>query len=485
MLRLQSPLTRYGLALATTGFSSLLFFLIRSQEIGSDVRCFGFTLAVLVSALLGGLGPGLLATGLSALANAYLFLPPIFSFHIDSEERIARLILFAGEGILVVFVGCLFRDVNAADIEISWKRYLPALLFVSTATGLKLLVFGSLEHQLPFTFFYAAITASAWSGGFGPGLLATLLASLAARYFFLDPRHSLTISSVSNAERVFLFIAEGIFISSLAGRYAATRRIASAAIGQMRLYEQRLKRSIEDVRALRLTTNDVVWEWDLVKDRMIRGATRVERPETPVAAMSFSSWLDQIHPDDRSAVSTSLEFALREGQEEWLCEYRRLRPGGKFAYVSDHAYVFRDSARNPVRVVGRTEDVSKSKRASRLPVAGQQYPTVLEANPLAVLVTDGGLHVVIANHAAADVLGYSPAELLRIHVGKLFLPERRPRIMGTLLGLDRLHRSSVTLEEDCVRGDGEIFRAKVNSAAITDTDGNSTGRMIMIEHFSG
>lgn len=483
-IRLQSPLTRYGLAVATTGLISLLFFLVDASDRNTDLRCFAFALAILLSALLGGLGPGLLATGLSALANAYLFFAPILSFRIASEEKIARLVLFTGEGILLAFIGTLFRDNKTVNIEKSWKRYLPALLFVSTAAGIKLLAFSSLGPQLPFSFFYIAVVASAWAGGFGPGLLATFLASITARYFFLLPRYSFAVSSATNAERVFSFIIEGILLSALTGKYAETRRFALAGIAQIRLFEQRLKHSIEDLRTLRLTTDDVVWEWDIADDRMIRGATRVERPQASVSAMNIWSWLTQIHPEDRSAVRTSIESALRDGKDEWHCEYRRLRPRGKFAYVSDHAFVFRDAAKNPQRMVGRTVTLSHSKRPVHLPgvpITEDHHQIVLEENPIAVLVTDVDLHVVSANSAATDVLGYSASELTGIPAENLFLPEKRRRIANMLSDVNPTDHGLVSLEEDCLRGDGRIFRGKINSAAILNSDGSS-GRVIMVEH---
>jgi len=129
MLRLQSPWTRYGLALAATEVASLLYFLAGPRYVDSDLRYFGFLLAVAVSALLGGLGPGLLATGFSALGSAYLFLPPIFSIQVASEESTARLILFAGEGLLLSFIGGMVRDAKTTDISFSaGPRYVAALL---------------------------------------------------------------------------------------------------------------------------------------------------------------------------------------------------------------------------------------------------------------------------------------------------------------------------------------------------------------------
>jgi PAS domain S-box-containing protein len=62
-----------------------------------------FLCAVILSAWFGGVGPGLLATSLSALAFYYYFLPPIYSLGFKPDE-IARLIVFM---LSALFVGSL------------------------------------------------------------------------------------------------------------------------------------------------------------------------------------------------------------------------------------------------------------------------------------------------------------------------------------------------------------------------------------------
>jgi PAS domain S-box-containing protein len=485
MLRLQSPWTRYGLALAATEVASLLYFLAGPRYVDSDLRYFGFLLAVAASALLGGLGPGLLATGFSALGSAYLFLPPIFSIQVASEESTARLILFAGEGVLLSFIGGMVRDAKTTDISFSaGQRYLPVLLFISTATGLKLLAFTAVERELPFTFFYAAIAASAFAGGLGPGLAATLLSSLAARYFFIEPLYSMSFLTWKDAVRVAFFIVEGILLAGLCAKYPKARRIVSDALTQARQHARRMLRSVEDVRALRLTSKDVIWELDLTTYRMMRGATQAEGPETSAATMSYSSWLLQIHPEDRPVVKASLSTALQDGSEEWLCEYRRRRASGTFALVSDHAYIIKDDARNPVRVVGRTADVDESSRAASILSKKQEYRAAFDKSPLVILLTDNELQIVTANHTARDVLGYSLAELTTMNAESLFVPGRREAIVSMLVSLDLQDRPLITFEEECVRADGEVFRGKVDAAVISGVEGRSNGRVIMIENIS-
>jgi len=42
-----------------------------------------------------------------------------------------------------------------------------------------------LIHELSLLFFFVAVLLSAWSGGLGPGLLATLVSTAVLAYFFL------------------------------------------------------------------------------------------------------------------------------------------------------------------------------------------------------------------------------------------------------------------------------------------------------------
>ncbi len=484
MVRLSSSAARYGVSLIATTVASLLYFWSGPVEVGSDIHYFGFVLAVLLSALTGGMGPGLLATGLAGLASAYLLLPPIFSLDVSSHDQFVRLLLFAGEGVLLSSVGHIFRDADTADNGSWTSRYVPVLLFVSTATGLKLLAFKDVERALPFTFFYVAIAASAWAGGLGPGLVATFLSALIASWLFVLPQSSAPLWGSVNAARLALFVVEGGLIAGLGAAYPATRRLASKAIGQMLQYSQRMHRSLEDVKALRLNSKDLIWEWDLASNRVTAGATQSERPQTAVASMNFASWLDRIHPEDRASVSKSLDLVLKQRGDDWTCEYRRLRSGGESDHVLDRAYIIRDAHGNPTRVVGRRVDLTESKQLSRAYRDQRQYRVVFEQSPLAILVTDDALRITNANFAASAILTYSNSELREMHVENLFRPSSREGIMSLLLDLSRESRASLTFQDQCARASGDLFKAKINAAALADVNSGSKGCVITIEELS-
>src|SRR5581483_2839764 len=160
------------------------------SEINSDLTYFAFTITILATAIVGGVGPGLLATALAGFTSAFLFLPPIYSIHVASQQEAARMILFIAEGVLVSLLGDQVHDSAALDNAGSvFRPYLNATMFVAGVTILKLFTWQKVELHMPFALYYLAVAASAWAGGFAPGITATLLASLCARFFFLEPRY--------------------------------------------------------------------------------------------------------------------------------------------------------------------------------------------------------------------------------------------------------------------------------------------------------
>jgi PAS domain-containing protein len=99
-------------------------------------------------------------------------------------------------------------------------RYGAAALFTVLALALQALLvpyFGVGPNATPFIVFFAAVMASAWFGGLGPGLLATALSALLSWYFFLSPQFSFALGDEGQALRLLVFSTEGAVISALAG----------------------------------------------------------------------------------------------------------------------------------------------------------------------------------------------------------------------------------------------------------------------------
>src|SRR5436853_441639 len=61
--------------------------------------------------------------------------------------------------------------------------------------------------------FYPAVMLSAWFGGFGPGLLTTLLSALAMDYFWLPPAPGFGIREPGDLMGFILFLGVGLLVS--------------------------------------------------------------------------------------------------------------------------------------------------------------------------------------------------------------------------------------------------------------------------------
>jgi signal transduction histidine kinase len=106
-------------------------------------------------------------------------------------------------------------------------RYVVSVITVAAALGLNLLSW-PLVRGTPSSLFFAAVMVSAWYGGLGPGILATVLSALSLDYFFIAPVYSLEFD-LSAILRLSVFLAVALLTSYLtAARKRAEEALRSA-----------------------------------------------------------------------------------------------------------------------------------------------------------------------------------------------------------------------------------------------------------------
>ena len=100
---------RYALAFVTVGLVWASRERILPDALGQS-PFLAFGLAILVTALLGGLGPGLLATLLSAIVAVLFYLPPYLALAVQAPLDLVQLGLFVLEGVVAALAGGLVRE---------------------------------------------------------------------------------------------------------------------------------------------------------------------------------------------------------------------------------------------------------------------------------------------------------------------------------------------------------------------------------------
>jgi PAS domain S-box-containing protein len=96
----RSTVLRYSAALLVVAFASLLRGAL-TPSLGEGVPFIVYFPCIVLAAWFGGLGPGLLATGLGGLVAWYLFIPPRFSFDLPDRTVAGQLIVFLLAGVLI------------------------------------------------------------------------------------------------------------------------------------------------------------------------------------------------------------------------------------------------------------------------------------------------------------------------------------------------------------------------------------------------
>jgi PAS domain S-box-containing protein len=126
-----------------------------------------------------------------------------------------------------------------------------------------------------------------------------------------------------------------------------------------------LRQREERYRLVAEVTQDAVWDWDLLTDRIVW----TERQEGifgyrhPAVGASAAWWYERLHPDDRERVVTGIHAAIARGKSDWGDEYRFRRADGSWAHVRDRATIVRDEGGDAVRMVGALLDTTERTRA--------------------------------------------------------------------------------------------------------------------------
>jgi len=145
-------------------------------------------------------------------------------------------------------------------------RYGAAVLATGSALALQAMLvpyFGAGPNSTPFIVFFAAVMASAWFGGLGPGLLATVLSALLSWYFFLSHQFSFVVAEPGQILRLFVFTVEGAFISTLSEAMHRSRGRAEVSALELLGREARLRElarqqvAVAELGRLALGTHDL------------------------------------------------------------------------------------------------------------------------------------------------------------------------------------------------------------------------------------
>src|SRR3989442_15726280 len=115
-----------------------------------------------------------------------------------------------------------------------WARYPIAVTIIAIVVGIRAYVIPGWSLAHPYLLFYPAIILAGWFGGFGPGVLVTILAALSLAVLSLPPLYSLRIPRGEDANGLVVFVAIRVALSVLYEERLPAERLVSGAEAEMR-----------------------------------------------------------------------------------------------------------------------------------------------------------------------------------------------------------------------------------------------------------
>ena len=142
--------------------------------------------------------------------------------------------------------------------------------------------------------------------------------------------------------------------------------LASVAVERTRA-EMALRTSEQRYRLVSRATNDVIWDWDIVNQRLEwNECAQTLFGYTTDDVGSYPLWWDEhLHPDDRERASAGVQAVLESGGQFWSGEYRFRRADQSYADILDRGYIIRDERGVPLRMIGAMQDITERKHAEQ------------------------------------------------------------------------------------------------------------------------
>ena len=139
---------------------------------------------------------------------------------------------------------------------------------------------------------------------------------------------------------------------------------ASTDITARKLAEEALRQIEQHLVDAQAIAHLGSWEWDFQTGRNTWSDEhyRLFGYEPGSVASSYDSWVNRIHPDDRSRVQEHLRSAFN-GTTHCDIEFRVIHPNSEIRFVHWRGELFRDASGNELRMAGTVLDITERKRA--------------------------------------------------------------------------------------------------------------------------
>ncbi|QNA45282.1 hybrid sensor histidine kinase/response regulator [Lacibacter sediminis] len=167
-------------------------------------------------------------------------------------------------------------------------------------------------------------------------------------------------------------------------------------------------------------TNDLVWDWDVLNNKVHRNEEQfVKILKLPAELRNENNdfWNSRIHPDEGDLKDKILGNLERDkSATHFEEEYRFLRGDGEYIYVIDKGYAVRNEQGQVIRIIGSLQDITESKKAeAQLRESEEKYRLFFNSIPASVFIWSlDDYNILEVNETATENYGYSRQDFLKM-----------------------------------------------------------------------
>ncbi len=190
-------------------------------------------------------------------------------------------------------------------------------------------------------------------------------------------------------------------------------------------YEEEIKFQSYKFEMIAKSANDVLYDWNLESNKIwwSKGWQSKFDYQNSDIENTWDDWIQQLHPDDREAVTSSKKRAIANQDDSWRGYYRIRSNNGFYSFVNDRGYFLRDKMGNYTHMVGAISDITEEVQSrKRLTASEEQYRLLFDQNPIPMWIYDPDtLKFVTVNQSAFRKYGYPRKVMRQMRVTDLHL----------------------------------------------------------------
>ena len=363
------------------------------------------------------------------------------------------------------------------------KEQLVAIIATTLALACRLALDSSLGDHLPYVTFFVAIAFTTWYAGLAASLTAVLLSGLAAVWFFIPPRHSLTIDDPFQLVGLLTYGAASLTVIAFGYVMNRARKRAQELARGLRETEERLSlaQQVSQIGVFdwNLKTGINTWSPELYA---IYGFTPEQFGNTREA------WERCLHPEDREQMIQAVERSRTSGKAEDR-EFRIVRPNGETRWLAGRWRWGKDEEGRPARLTGVNFDITERKRIDETAReheartradrrqserATAHLAAIVQSSDDAIISKDLSGIIMSWNQAAERLFGYRAEEMIGQTVLKLIPPDRQNEERDIL---EKISRGEMITTYETVRRrkDGTDFHVSLTISPLFDGQGRVIG----------